>query len=327
MIITSTPLRMSFVGGGSDLPAYYEKFGGAVVSTSIDKYVYVTINHKFDESIRVSYSRTENVSSVQEISHDLVREALQLLKINGGLEIVTMADIPSQGTGLGSSSSFTVGLLHALHAYKSEYVSAAQLGRESCHIEIDICGAPIGKQDQYAAAFGGFNLIKFNRDGEVEVSPIVCAPEMLHNLQDNLLLLYTGRTRSANLILSAQSRQCGFSKDTQATMHKMVQQTADFVAAMQGDDCDAIGKILHEAWCLKRSLLSGISDDAIDAWYAKGLAAGATGGKLLGAGAGGFMLFYAPRDRHEAIIHAMPELRPVAFRFESAGSKIIFYQR
>lgn len=316
---------MSFVGGGSDLPAYYEKFGGAVVSTSIDKYVFVTINRKFDDSIRISYSKTENVASVAEIEHGLVRAALNLLTINGGLEITTIADIPSSGTGLGSSSSFTVGLLHALHAYKGEYVGAARLGEESCHIEIDICGAPIGKQDQYAAAFGGLNLIKFNRDSSVDVSPIVCAPATVRRLQDNLLLLYTGRTRSANAILSQQSRKCASSTATQETMHKMVRQTVDFAEAMQRDDCDAIGEILHEAWRLKRSLTTGISDMAIDAWYDAGRSAGARGGKLLGAGAGGFLLFYAPRDRHEAIIHALPGLRPVPFCFESTGSKIIFY--
>lgn len=326
MIITSTPLRMSFVGGGSDLPAYYEGFGGAVVSTAIDKYVFVTINRKFDDAIRISYSKTENVGTVAEIEHGLVRAALNLLHIRGGLEITTIADIPSSGTGLGSSSSFTVGLLHALHAYKGEYVGAARLGEESCHIEIDICGAPIGKQDQYAAAFGGLNLIKFNRDGSVDVSPIVCAPGTVRRLQENLLLLYTGRTRLANAILSQQSRKCASSAATQETMHKMVRQTVDFAEAMQRDDCDAIGDILHEAWCLKRSLTPGISDAAIDAWYDAGRSAGARGGKLLGAGAGGFLLFYAPRDRHEAIMHALPELRPVPFSFESAGSRIIFYR-
>ncbi len=327
MIITRTPLRMSFVGGGSDLPSYYEKFGGAVVSTSIDKYVFVTVNKKFDDAIRLSYSKTENVQSVGEIEHSIVRAALNMTGIDGGIEITTIADIPASGTGLGSSSSFTVGLLHALHAYEGRYVGAEQLGQESCRIEIDICGAPIGKQDQYAAAYGGFNLIKFHRGGSVEVKPIICPPAAARTLQDNILMLYTGRTRSANGILSEQSKKCANSQKTQETMHKMVAQTMDFTQAMQRGDCDAVGEILHEAWLLKKSLTEGISDQHIDGWYAKGRAAGALGGKILGAGAGGFLMFYAPKERHEAIIHALPELRVVPVKFESGGSSVIFYMR
>lgn len=325
MIITRTPLRMSFVGGGSDLAAYYEQFGGAVVSTSINKYVFVTINKKFDQAIRVSYSKTENVQHAGEIEHGLVRASLNLMGITGGLEITTIADIPSSGTGLGSSSSFTVGLLHALHAYKGEYVSANRLGEESCRVEIDICGAPIGKQDQYAAAFGGFNRIVFHKDGSVDVAPIVCSRQSVQRLQQSILMLYTGRTRSANSILSSQAARCASSAETQATMQKMVHQTIDFAEAMQHDNCDAVGEILHEAWQLKRSLTSHITDDTIDRWYETGRKAGALGGKILGAGAGGFLMLYAPQERHQAIIHALPELRPVPIAFESTGSKIIFY--
>lgn len=316
---------MSFVGGGSDLPAYYEQFGGAVISTAINKYVFVTINKKFDQDIRVSYSKTENVQHVAEIEHELVRASLNLLGISGGLEITTIADIPSSGTGLGSSSSFTVGLLHALHAYKGEYVSSEGLGEESCQVEINICGAPIGKQDQYAAAFGGFNRIVFHKDGSVDVAPIICSKQAVQRLEQNILMLYTGRTRFANNILSVQTEKCASSIETQAKMQKMVHQTGDFAEAMQHDDCDAIGEILHEAWQIKRSLTSGITDDTIDRWYETGRKAGALGGKILGAGAGGFLMLYAPQERHQAIIHALPELRPVPIAFEPTGSKILFY--
>lgn len=326
MIITRTPLRMSFVGGGSDMPAYYEKFGGAVISTAIDKYVFITVNKKFDDDIRISYSKTEEVKQVGEIEHSIVRAALTKAGITGGVEITTIADIPSSGTGLGSSSAFTVGLLHALYAYKGVYAGAAQLGEESCAIEIDVCGAPIGKQDQYAAAFGGFNRIMFHKDGTVDVEPLICPVSAVRALEENIVMLYTGRTRNANSILSEQSRKSASSKTVQETLHAMTAQTVDFARAMQAEDCDAVGEILHEAWRLKRSLTGGISDSHIDAWYDKGRCAGAIGGKILGAGAGGFLMFYAPRDRHQAIIHALPELRPVPVRFERAGSNVIFYR-
>ncbi len=317
---------MSFVGGGSDLPAYYEKFGGAVVSTTINKYVFVTINAKFDDEFRISYSKTENVRTVAEIEHAIVRAALQMLDISGGLEITTIADIPSSGTGLGSSSSFTVGLLQAIHAYKGEYADAEMLAVESCHIEIDVCGAPIGKQDQYAAAYGGLNLIRFNKNGSVDVSPIICANETRLRLEKNLLMLYTGRTRNANAILAAQSRESAEDSATQEALHEMVAQTGEFARAMQAGDCDEIGSIMHRAWQLKRKLTNGISDCQMDAWYDQARRAGAMGGKILGAGAGGFFLFYAPADRHLDIIQALPALRPVKFRFERTGANIIFYR-
>ncbi|HEY1754103.1 MAG TPA: hypothetical protein VGG72_01810 [Bryobacteraceae bacterium] len=205
MIISQTPLRMSFAGGGSDLPAFYRKFGGAVVSTAIDKYVYVAVNKKFDDAIRISYSRTEEVQSVDMVEHALVREALRCLNIDGGIEITSVADIPSRGTGLGSSSSFTVGLLHALHAYRSRYVSREQLGEESCRVEIERCGERIGKQDQYAAAFGGLNFIRFERDDTVTVTPILCDREFLERFDRSMIVFYSGLTRSAKTILDRQS--------------------------------------------------------------------------------------------------------------------------
>ena len=325
MIITRTPLRMSFVGGGSDIPAYYQRVGGTVVSTTINKYVFVTLNTKFDSALRISYSKTENVQHSNEVEHPIVRAALNHIGITGGLEITTIADIPSSGSGLGSSSSFAVGLLHALHAYKGQYASAEELARESCHIEINICNAPIGKQDQYAAAYGGFNIIRFHKDGKVDVEPLICAQETIRNLQENIIVFYTGRTRSANTILAEQTRKSAESSETQQILHQMVLQTKDFIYAMQQGNFHVVGEILHEAWQLKRSITKGISDPTIEGWYSKGRASGAVGGKILGAGAGGFLMFYAPKERHPAIIHALPELRHIPMQFEPTGSRIIFY--
>jgi len=324
MIISKTPLRMSFVGGGSDLPVFYRKFGGAVVSTAVNKFVYVTVNQKFDEKIRVSYSRTEEAKSVQKVKHPLVREGMRLLGIDGGVEITSIADIPAKGTGLGSSSSFTVGLLNALHAFANRFASAEQLARESCVIEIERCGEPIGKQDQYAAAFGGFNFIEFNPDDSVSVEPIICKRETMQQLQANTLAFYTGITRSASALLKTQQQAVANQKAKQKTMLKMVELARVLKAELQKNNLAAFGEIIHENWLLKRSLAREVSNRAIDDWYATARKAGAVGGKLLGAGSGGFLMFYAPREKHEGITRAMAKLRPIAFRFESQGSKIIF---
>lgn len=325
MIISRTPLRMSFVGGGSDMADYYRENPGVVVSTAINKYIYVTVNKKFDNGIRVAYSKTEEVESVGELDHKLVRAGLNYLKIGGGVEITTVADIPSRGTGLGSSSSFTVALLHGLKAFQGHNSSADELARGACHIEIDICGEPIGKQDQYAAAFGGFNTIEFNPDESVKVTPLVVQPTTLETLEDNLLMLYTGITRSASELLQKQGEGVRTSRDKRAALTKMVSFCGDFQRALQDGHPDLVGPILHENWLLKKSLADGVSSSVIDEWYQTGLRAGATGGKILGAGAGGFLLFYAPRDRHEKICHSLPHLRPVPFRFERFGSQIIFF--
>jgi D-glycero-alpha-D-manno-heptose-7-phosphate kinase len=324
MIISKTPLRMSFVGGGSDLPVFYRKYGGAVVSTAINKFVYVTVNQKFDDRIRLSYSKTEDAKSAEKIKHPLVREALQMLAIRGGIEITSIADIPGKGTGLGSSSSFTVGLLNALHAFANRYASAEKLAEESCVIEIDRCGEPIGKQDQYAAAFGGFNLIQFNPDDSVSVEPIICKRETLRQLEENTLVFYTGITRSASTILKTQSTSMASDKAKQKTMKRMVQLAHDLKTELQKNNLAAFGEIIHENWELKRSLTSGVSSSAIDDWYARARKHGATGGKLLGAGSGGFLMFYAPRERHEEIARALASLRRTDLRFEAQGSKIIF---
>jgi len=323
MIISKTPLRMSFVGGGSDLAVYYRKYGGAVVSTAINKFVYVTVNPKFDEQIRVSYSRTEEAKSVDRIRHPLVREAMLLLDVRGGVEITSIADIPAKGTGLGSSSSFTVGLLHALHAFSNRYASAEQLARESCTIEIERCGEPIGKQDQYAAAFGGFNFIEFNPDDSVSVEPIICRHETMRKLQANILTFYTGFTRSASALLRAQRAVAG-EKAKQKALSKMVELARRLKVELQKNNLHAFGEIIHENWVLKRGLSPNVSTTVIDGWYRRARRAGAVGGKLLGAGSGGFLMFYAPPERHEAIVRELRELRRTPLLFEPQGSKIIF---
>ena len=325
MIISRTPLRMSFVGGGSDLPDFYREHGGAVLSTAIDKYIYVNLNKKFDDGIRLAYSVTEEVESLEEIRHALVRESMKYLGIDGGLEITTIADIPSRGTGLGSSSSLTVGLLHILNAYLGRHVSSEQLGRESCHIEIDVCGEPIGKQDQYAAAFGGFNLIEFLPDDRVVVSPVICQPETLKSLEENVLVMYTGITREASPLLRQQSTEMVSDARKRDGMLRMVELAYILRDELHNNNTAAVGEILHENWMLKKDMTAGISNPAIDAWYNQARAAGAIGGKILGAGAGGFLMLYAPRERHADVIAALPDMRHVPMGFEPLGSRIIFY--
>jgi len=326
MIISRTPLRVSFFGGGSDLPAYYRQHGGAVLSTTIDKSVYVTVSRKFDDAVRVSYSRTEEVARAADVEHPLVREALGLLGIEGGVEITSVADIPARGTGLGSSSSFTVGLLNALHAFQGPRASAAQLAEQSCVIEIDRCGEPIGRQDQYAAAFGGFNLIRFHPDDRVEVTEAPCSVDAVAELQRRLLFFYTGVTRSAGPLLGAISANVakpGAAADATGELAGLAFAAAD---ALGGGDVDTIGPMLDRAWRLKRSLVAGISNDAVDAAYDAALSAGAVGGKLLGAGGGGFLMFMAPPERHDTVRTVLGALRETPFRFASQGSAIIFDQ-
>jgi D-glycero-alpha-D-manno-heptose-7-phosphate kinase len=315
---------MSFAGGGSDLPAYYRRFGGAVVSTAINQFVYVTINKKFDERIRVSYSRTEEARAVERIKHPLVREAMKLLGLKGGVEITSIADIPGKGTGLGSSSSFTVGLLHVLHAFAERHASAEQLAREACQIEIERCGEPIGKQDQYAAAAGGLNFIQFHQDDSVSIEPIICKRNTIEHFQSRLLVFYTGITRSASAILRHQTTAMTSEKKKQKTQMQMVELARQLRSELQQNRAESAGEILHEGWMLKKSLTTGISTSVIDDWYARARKAGASGGKLMGAGAGGFLLFHAPPARHEAIARSLRGLRQVDFRFEQQGSRIIF---
>lgn len=324
MIISQTPLRMSFVGGGSDLPAFYREHGGAVLSTAIDKYVYVSINRKFDGGIRLAYSKTEEVGSLDQIEHELVRAAFEMRGMRGGVEITTTADIPSRGTGLGSSSTFTVGLLNVLSAYQGKHVSSEDLARGSCEIEIDRCGQPIGKQDQYAAAYGGLNLIEFHRDESVSVSPVIMQRDLRDLLEQRIIVFYTGITRSASKILANQSAETGSDGAKQAALKRMVELTYLLRDELSNGNIDSFGHILDENWSLKKSLTAGISSSAIDGWYDAAIGAGAIGGKLLGAGEGGFMMFYAPRERHQSIANAIG-LRQVNFGFEPLGSRILFY--
>jgi D-glycero-alpha-D-manno-heptose-7-phosphate kinase len=326
MIISQTPLRTSFAGGGSDLPAFYRKYGGAVVSTAIDKFVYVAVNRKFDNSIRVSYSKTEEVHSVDEIEHQLVREALRMLKIAGGIEITSIADIPSKGTGMGSSSSFAAGLLHALHAYRGEYASSEMLAEESSRLEIEICGARIGKQDQYAAAYGGFNFIEFHEDDAVSVHPIICDREMMSELERWLMMFYTGLTRPASTILDSQTSAMENDIQKQEIVRTMVTLAQQLRDELHRNRLESFGALLHENWELKKKLADGISNPDIEGWYEAARAQGASGGKLLGAGAGGFMLFCVPPYRQPAVRQALSGLRQIPFNFERRGSRITLFQ-
>lgn len=326
MIITRTPLRVSFAGGGTDLRVFYSQGHGAVLSTAINKYIYITVNPKFDHKIRASYSVTEMVESVSELKHELIREALKVVGVEGGVEITSISDVPSRGTGLGSSSSYTVGLLNALYAYTGRLVNAERLAAEACRIEIEICGKPIGKQDQYIAAYGGLQFIQFNADESVFVDPIPCDYEFREQLQRNLLMLYSGVTRSADAILDEQSRNTEQNGTAMSDLLKMRDLADQLKECLCSGQLDGFGEILHLGWTLKRTLAAGISNPLIDSWYEKARRYGAIGGKLLGAGGGGFLLLYAHPDRHSEICRALPELKPMVFRFAPQGSKIIFIE-
>jgi D-glycero-alpha-D-manno-heptose-7-phosphate kinase len=315
MIISKTPFRMSFVGGGSDMHAYFKDNVGAVLSTSINKYVYISVNPKFDNKIRLSYSITEEANSAKDINHPIVRETLRLLDISKGIEISSMADIPSKGSGLGSSSSFTVGLLNALHASKNNLASKKFLAEQACQIEIERCQEPIGKQDQYAAAFGGLNLITFNPDETIK-----------KKLEDSTLVFFTGKTRSASDLLARQQEELK-TYGHKNLMHRMVELTYELKQVIETDSIDCFGQILDENWRLKSQLTKGISSPEIDFWYSLGLQNGATGGKLLGAGNGGFLMFFAPPEKHKNIIKALSNLRLVKFEFENKGSEIVYSQK
>jgi len=323
VIITRTPMRVSFAGGGTDLPAFYRVEAGAVVSTAIRKYMYIVVNQRFDSSIRVSYSRTEIAQSVEEIQHPIVREALRLTGIDGGIEIVSIADIPS-GTGLGSSSSFTVGLLNALYAYRGVLKSAGELARLACEIEIDVLGEPIGKQDQYIAAHGGLCHFQFNPDESVFVSPLICQNSHREKLEQSLLLFYTGDSRRANTILAEQSastRQADKFSRLQR-MSALAEQTR--LCFLRGACPDEMGRLLHEGWMLKKELAGGITNGAIDDIYRKARQAGALGGKIAGAGGGGFLLLVVPPEKQAAVRRALAGFKEMDFAFEAEGSKIIY---
>ena len=323
MIISRTPMRISFAGGGSDLAVYYRRGYGSVVSTAIDKYIYITVNKKFDDLIRVSYSKTEMVKSVDEMEHNIIREALIKVGIDRGVEIVYMGDIPlgSAGVGLGSSSSLAVGVLNALYAYKGQHVSAEKLAREACEIEIEILGNPIGKQDQYVAAYGGFNYIRFNNDESVFVDPVICKMEIKEQLNKRLLLFYTGLERVSSHILEEQR---GNIDNNNEFLDEIVKLSDSLRETIVNNGSSTVGKYLHQGWEYKKQLASKITNSIIDEYYERARNAGAVGGKILGAGAGGFLLLYCDKDNQKQVRSALSDLKEAPFRFEPQGSKIIY---
>lgn len=321
MIITKTPLRISFTGGGTDLPDYYLENGGAVVSAGINKYIYIAVNKKFDDKIRVSYSKTEIVDEAEELHHELVRECLKLVGIKGGIEITSIADIPS-GTGLGSSSTFTVGLLNALHTYVGYHPSAEELAEQACEVEIEILKHPIGKQDQYAAAYGGMNYFQFNPDGSVVRQRIFLDDANARSMRQKLMLFYTGITRSADDVLKEQKQNTAHKMDT---LDFMKNQAGEMFRELTEHGFNAMfGEALHQGWLHKQSLASSISNGPINAYYEKALKAGAGGGKLLGAGGGGFLLFYCDEDKQAEVEKAVG-LSRVDFHISLNGSRVIFF--
>ena len=322
MIISQTPYRVSFAGGGTDLPAFYQNEPGAVLSTTIDHYIYVHVHRRFEPNIRVAYSRTEIADSVNLIQHELVREAMKLVGISEPLEITTIGDVPA-GTGMGSSSTLTVGLLHAMYAYRGRMVSLERLAEEACLIELEILGKPIGRQDQYAAALGGINFIRFHSDHSVDVEPVPCSAESLKELERHILLVYTNTTRSADDILQQQSRS---TPDSMSVLRRMRELAEAMRSTLTGlGNLQEFASLLNEGWELKRSLTPGISNPAINNLYECARRAGAEGGKLLGAGGGGFLLLVAPPERHFAIRVALGRPRELPFRFARHGSRIIYY--
>jgi D-glycero-alpha-D-manno-heptose-7-phosphate kinase len=326
LIISRTPLRVSFAGGGSDIPAFYRNEPGAVLSTAINKYIYITVNRKFDDKIRASYSVTEIVDHVDELKHELIPEALKLVIPPCGIEITSISDIPSSGTGLGSSSTYTVGLLNSLYAHVGQSVGAERLAREACEIELYHCGKPIGKQDQYIAAYGGLQYIRFNPDESVFIDPVICSTETKQRLQNSLIMLYTGLTRSADSILREQSENTANERTNRRSLRRMARLAGELRDALIVNDLDGFGEVLHEGWMEKKKLASGITNPEIDEWYETARSHGAIGGKLLGAGGGGFLLIYAHPERIPDILNALPYLQPVPVRMEPQGSKIIYVE-
>ena len=320
MIITRTPFRVSFCGGGSDLRSFYEHHEGCVLSTTINKYMYISIHPYFEENkIALKYSKTEIVDNINDIEHRIFKEALKQFQVTG-VELTSTADIPS-GTGLGSSSSFTVGLINALNAYTGKYASKGEIADNACDIEINRLGAPIGKQDQYAASFGGLNFIRFLSNGETVVEPVLIKQKTMDRLENNLVMFYTGKLHDANKILAEQKANM-VKVDKTESLKKMCQLAKELKQALEHQNLDALGEILHENWMLKKQLASGISDIAIDEAYDKAMQHGATGGKLLGAGGGGFLLFYCEKDRQPDLCKALG-LREFPFRFEHNGTSIV----
>lgn len=323
MIITQTPLRISIAGGGTDLAGYYRRDGGYVVSTAIDKFIYVIVNPRYDDKIYVDYTRKEIVDRVDDIEHELVREAARLAGMTNGFEVAMMADIPSEGSGLGSSSSLTVGLLNAFYQFRGEQVSAERLAQEACRIEIDVLGKPIGKQDQYIAAYGGLCGFEFRADDTVGVERIVLQPSLKRRLESNLLLFFTNIVRKAGSVLSEQSARIG---DTIA-FHDAIKELAREVReALRDGSYDVIGSVLDRNWELKKQLAAGVSTAEIDAMYEAARESGAMGGKIAGAGGGGFLMLYCRTPEQDNLRDALAAYREMPFLFEPYGSRVVFNQ-
>jgi D-glycero-alpha-D-manno-heptose-7-phosphate kinase len=323
MLITRTPLRISIGGGGTDLPSFYRRRGGFVISAAINKYMFIALNRTFTPDYLLKYSELERVPSIDEIQHRILREVLRLHQIEPGVEIVSTADIPS-GTGLGSSGAFTVGLLRAIYAHKREHVTAGAVAEEAARVEIDQLRDPVGKQDQYIAAFGGITCFEFHSDDQVTVTPLAVSQNTLHELEEHLLLFFTGYARPASSILSDQRTR---TEGEDAAMIENLERTKDLGlrirAALERGEPKVFGRLMHEHWESKRRRSKGMSTGQIDAWYEKGLASGAIGGKLVGAGTGGFLLFYAenPSALREAMAsEGLPETR---FQFDLDGTTVI----
>lgn len=320
MIITQTPLRIGLLGGGTDLPDYYRVHGGRVLNCALDKYVYVIVKQRFDDEIYVNYSRKEIVSRVDDLEHELVREAMKMTGVSRGVEITTLADIPSAGSGLGSSSAVTVGLLHALFAYRGRQVSGEELAELACTIEIDICGKPIGKQDQYIAALGGIRDICFGPGEDVVAEEVVLPAAALRAFQLQMMLFYTGRTRSANGILAEQNANI---EATRPHLDQLRDLAGLGVGSLMCGDIDAVGAAVSEAWEAKRKLASGISSDQIDNAITRALSAGATGAKVTGAGGGGFLLAICPLERQRAVRQSLQDMRELPVKLDRLGSRVV----
>lgn len=324
MIISRTPLRVSFFGGGSDIKDYYSEHSGAVLSTSIDKYLYVMVNKKFDPYIRIGYSETEIVHEVQDIKHNIIRECLKVVGgIQEGIDIVYMADVQpyNYGTGLGVSSSIAVGVLHALYAYKGIEVSQVELAEQACQVEIDRLLEPIGKQDQYAVALGGMNVLTFNQDDTVAIQPQMLEPNVRTLLEDRLYLVHTGLGSDSRRVLGEQKAQI---KDKKHNLHELVGMVDQANALLNSCDIDGFGRLLSEAWAVKQQLGKLISNNQIDQIYERAINAGALGGKVVGSGGGGFLLLYCPTEKRANFLRAMGQYRAMKVKFESQGSRIVY---
>jgi D-glycero-alpha-D-manno-heptose-7-phosphate kinase len=320
VIITQTPLRVGLVGGGTDLPDYYREHGGRVLNAAIDKYVYVVVKQRFDDDIYVNYSTKEIVSRVEDLNHELVREALHMTGVRGGVEITTLADIPSSGSGLGSSSAVTVGLLQALFAYQGRQLTAEELADRACAIEIDRCRKPIGKQDQYAAAFGGVCDIHFGPGDRVVVDQLALTPAQRRGIQDELLLFYTGITRKADGILGEQTANIGARLPQLGLLRDLAAEAAD---GLRLGDVEALGVAMTKSWAAKRELASGVTNTQIDAAVEAALGAGATGAKVTGAGGGGFLLVVCPLESQRAVRERLEPMRELPIKIEPFGSRVI----